>query len=143
MILFFEKKTIRHYVHIINPRIGTGTVFNWRNLSTSMSLSVSVSMDTDRDRDMDVDMGRWTRTRTRTWTDGQMDTDMDVDVDMGRCRCFSTFLPFDIFSTSRPVFSHSTFCPVWRFFHSIRILGTEEWIPDPSGSATLVKTHVT
>jgi hypothetical protein len=64
MILFLEK-TMRHYVHIINPR-----KFNWRNLpmstSTFMSLSVSVSMDTDTDRDMDVDvdMGRWTQTGT-------------------------------------------------------------------------------
>ncbi len=54
----------------------------------SMSLSVSVSMDRDMDRDM------------------------DVDVDMGRSRCFLTFFPFDIFSTSRPVFSHEQFAVI-------------------------------
>ncbi len=59
MILFFLGKTIRHYVHIINPR-----KFNWRNLP--VSLPVSVSMDTDRD--MDVDVGRWTQTGTWMWT---------------------------------------------------------------------------
>jgi hypothetical protein len=77
MILFFEK-TIRNYVHIINPR-----KFNWKNLpmSTSMSLSASVSMDTDGDRDMDVDVGRG-----QMDTDRDMDVDVDVDVDMGRSR---------------------------------------------------------
>ncbi len=59
-------QSIRHYVHIINPR-----KFNWTNLpmstSMSMSVSVSVSMDMDRDMDVDVDMGRWTRTGTWTW----------------------------------------------------------------------------
>jgi hypothetical protein len=50
--------------------------------------------------------------------DRDMDRDMDVDVDIGRSRCFSTFFPFDIFSTRRPVLSHLTFCPIRRFFHS-------------------------
>ncbi len=46
---FFWKKTIRHFVHIKNPR-----KFNWRNLPMSTSTT------------MNVDVGRWTR--TGTWT---------------------------------------------------------------------------
>jgi hypothetical protein len=44
-----------------------------------------------------------TSTWTRTWAD--------------LSRCFSTFFPFDIFSSWR--FFHSTFCPIRHFFHSI------------------------
>jgi hypothetical protein len=117
-MLFFEK-TIRHYVHIIYPRI-----FNWRNLptSTSMSLSVSVSMDTDRDMDVDVDMGRWTRTGTCTWTWTWTWIWADPDV-------FRHFFHLTFFATSWPVFfpfdvlSRSAFFPfgvfsIRHFFHS-------------------------
>ncbi len=77
--------------------------------SMSLSVSVSVSMDTDTDRDMDVDMGRWTRTRTGTWKWTRTWADPDV---------FWHFSHSTFFATSRSVFSHSTFCPVRRFFHS-------------------------
>ncbi len=116
---YFLKKTIRHYVHIIYPRI-----FNWRNLhtSTSMSLSVSVSMDTDRDIDVDVDIGRWTRTWTGTWGWTWTWADPDVFWHFFHSTIFPPgglffpirrFVPFVVFSIRR--FFRSAFLTIRPF----------------------------